>query len=207
MASHGLTRLRELCRPPTDPAIATRHDAAARRPSLVGRGNRRSAHRVKLTSAATGVAARALPAAGSGVIIAMIVLLAETGAAIRSARSRRMQSSLNLALGSGLAGIGLTIPAVAALSPIFSFPLTLGLPPLQIVWLTLTLLVSAITLGSGSATVMHGAIHLVLFAAFLFLTVVPQARSGSSMLGPASLSQNLRSRSSVACRRALPQRI
>jgi Ca2+:H+ antiporter len=121
----------------------------------------------------SGVAAAGLPAAVSGVVIAMIVLLPETGAAVRAARGNRMQSSLNLALGSGLASIGLTIPVVAALSPIFPFPLALGLPPLQIVLLTLTLLVSAITLGSGRATVMHGAIHLVLFAAFLFLTVVP----------------------------------
>lgn len=121
----------------------------------------------------SSVAAAGLPAAVSGVVIAMIVLLPETGAAVRSARSNRMQSSLNLALGSGLASIGLTIPVVAALSPTFPFPLALGLPPLQIVLLTLTLLVSAITLGSGRATVMHGAIHLVLFAAFLFLTVVP----------------------------------
>ena len=121
----------------------------------------------------SSVAAAGLPAAVSGVVIALIVLLPETGAAIRSARSNRMQSSLNLALGSGLASIGLTIPVVAALSPIFQFPLALGLPPVQIVLLTLTLLVSAITLGSGRATVMHGAIHLVLFAAFLFLTVVP----------------------------------
>ena len=121
----------------------------------------------------SSVAAAGLPAAVSGVGIAMIVLLPETGAAVRSARSNRMQSSLNLALGSGLASIGLTIPVVAALSPTFPFPLALGLPPLQIVLLTLTLLVSAITLGSGRATVMHGAIHLVLFAAFLFLTVVP----------------------------------
>ncbi|MDO9313979.1 MAG: ionic transporter y4hA [Burkholderiaceae bacterium] len=121
----------------------------------------------------SSVAAAGLPAAVSGVVIAMIVLLPETGAAVRSARANRMQSSLNLALGSGLASIGLTIPVVAALSPMFPFRLALGLPPLQIVLLTLTLLVSAITLGSGRATVMHGAIHLVLFAAFLFLTVVP----------------------------------
>jgi len=121
----------------------------------------------------SSVAAAGLPAAVSGVVIAMIVLLPETGAAVRAARGNRMQSSLNLALGSGLASIGLTIPVVAAMSPIFPFPLALGLPPLQIVLLTLTLLVSAITLGSGRATVMHGAIHLVLFAAFLFLTVVP----------------------------------
>ena len=120
-----------------------------------------------------GVAAAGLPAATAGVVIAMIVLLPETGAAVRAARGNRMQSSLNLALGSGMASIGLTIPVLAALSPWFPFALVLGLPPLQIVLLTLTLLIAAITLGSGRATVMQGAVHLVLFAAFLFLTVVP----------------------------------
>ena len=74
-----------------------------------------------------------------GVLIALIVLLPETGAALRAARGNRMQSSLNLALGSGLASIGLTIPVVAAASPLFPFPLVLGLPPMQIVLLTLTL--------------------------------------------------------------------
>lgn len=120
-----------------------------------------------------GVAAAGLPAAAAGVVIAIIVLLPETGAALRAARGNRMQSSLNLALGSGLASIGLTIPVVAAISPWFPFALVLGLPPLQIVLLTLTFLIGGITLGSGRATVMQGAVHLVLFAAFLFLTVVP----------------------------------
>ncbi len=120
-----------------------------------------------------GVVAAGLPHAVVGVVIAMIVLLPETGAALRAAHGNRMQSSINLALGSGLASIGLTIPVVAALSPMFAFPLTLGLPPMQIVLLTMTLLIATITLGSGRATVMQGAIHLVMFASFLFLTVVP----------------------------------
>lgn len=120
-----------------------------------------------------GVAAVGAPKAVAGVVIALIVLLPETGAALRAARGNRMQSSLNLALGSGLASIGLTIPVVAALSPWFPFPLVLGLRPIDIVLLMLTLLVGTLTLGSGRATVMQGAVHLVLFAAFLFLTVVP----------------------------------
>ena len=120
-----------------------------------------------------GVAAVGAPKAVVGVLIALIVLLPETGAALRAARGNRMQSSLNLALGSGLASIGLTIPVVAAASPFFPFALVLGLPPTQIVLLTLTLVVGTLTLGSGRATVMQGAVHLVLFAAFLFLTVVP----------------------------------
>jgi Ca2+:H+ antiporter len=120
-----------------------------------------------------GVAAAGAPKAVSGVLIALIVLLPETGAALRAARGNRMQSSLNLALGSGLASIGLTIPVVAAMSPWFPFPLVLGLRPIDIVLLMLTLVVGTLTLGSGRATVMQGAVHLVLFASFLFLTVVP----------------------------------
>jgi Ca2+:H+ antiporter len=120
-----------------------------------------------------GVAAAGAPKAVAGVLIALIVLLPETGAALRAARGNRMQSSLNLALGSGLASIGLTIPVVAAVSPFFPFALVLGLPPVQIVMLTLTLIVGTLTLGSGRATVMQGAVHLVLFGAFMFLTVVP----------------------------------
>lgn len=120
-----------------------------------------------------GVAAAGLPQAVAGVVIALIVLLPETGAAVRAARGNRMQSSLNLALGSGLASIGLTIPVVAALSPLFPFALVLGLPPMQLVLLTMTLIIGTLTLGSGRATVMQGAVHLILFAAFLFLTMVP----------------------------------
>jgi Ca2+:H+ antiporter len=120
-----------------------------------------------------GVAAIGAPKAAAGVVIAMIVLLPETGAAVRAALGNRMQSSLNLALGSGLASIGLTIPVVAAVSALFPFPLVLGLPPSQIVLLMLSLIVGTLTLGSGRATVMQGAVHLVIFAAFLFLAVVP----------------------------------
>lgn len=120
-----------------------------------------------------GVAQAGLPHAAAGVAIAMIVLLPETGAALRAAKGNRMQSSLNLALGSGLASIGLTIPVVAALSPWLPFAIVLGLPPMQIVLLTLTMITATLTLGSGRATVMQGAVHLVLFAAFVFLTLVP----------------------------------
>lgn len=119
------------------------------------------------------VSAAGLPHGVVGVVIALIVLLPETGAALRAAKGNRMQSSLNLALGSGLASIGLTIPVVAVLSPWFPFAIVLGLPPIQMVLLGMTLLTATLTLGSGRATVMQGAVHLVLFAAFVFLTVVP----------------------------------
>ena len=120
-----------------------------------------------------GVAALGSPPAVVGVAIAMLVLLPETLAALRAAKLNRMQTSINLALGSALATIGLTIPAVAAASVFFGIPLELGLSSLDTVLLALTLLVSTITLVIGRATVLQGAVHLVLFAAFLFLAVVP----------------------------------
>jgi Ca2+:H+ antiporter len=72
-----------------------------------------------------------------------------------------------------LATIGLTIPAVCVVSLVFDMPVVLGLPPKEIAQLALTLLVSTITLASGRGTVLQGAVHLVLFAAFLFLSLVP----------------------------------
>jgi len=120
-----------------------------------------------------GVRAAGAPPAFVGVLIALIVLAPETWAAVRAALADRLQTSLNLALGSGLASIGLTIPVVAAVSLVYPHPLVLGLPAKEIVLLTLTLIVGVLTLGSGRATVMQGAVHLVLFAAFLFLALVP----------------------------------
>ncbi|HEX7340275.1 MAG TPA: ionic transporter y4hA [Rhodanobacteraceae bacterium] len=113
------------------------------------------------------------PDAVTGIIIALLVLLPETSAAVRAALRNRMQTSLNLALGSALATIGLTIPAVAVLATLLHVPLELGLSALQIVLLAISLLVATCTLARGRATVLHGAVHLILFGAYLFLAVVP----------------------------------
>lgn len=113
------------------------------------------------------------PAPVLGIAIALLVLLPETWAAMRAAMRNRMQTSLNLLLGSALATIGLTIPSVAAISLLFDVPLELGLPAKETAILVLTFLVSTITLAGGRATVLHGVVHLVLFATFLFLAVVP----------------------------------
>jgi Ca2+:H+ antiporter len=121
----------------------------------------------------SGVAAMNAPPAVVGVAIALLVLLPETWAAVRAARSNRMQTSINLALGSALATIGLTIPTVAAVSIWLGLPLVLGLPPKETVLLALTLLVSGMSLSSGRSTVLQGAVQLALFAVFLFLAVVP----------------------------------
>ncbi|SAL42403.1 calcium/proton exchanger [Caballeronia cordobensis] len=120
-----------------------------------------------------GVAAAGAPEAVVGVVIAALVLLPEGLAALRAARLNRLQTSLNLALGSALASIGLTIPTVAVVSIVIGQPISLGLAPKEIVMLALTLLVSVITLGTGRSTVLQGVVHLVIFAAFLFLSVVP----------------------------------
>ncbi len=119
------------------------------------------------------VAAAGAPKATIGTAIALLVLLPETWAAIRAARANRIQTSLNLAFGSALASIGLTIPAVALAAVWLSIPLELGLEAKDMVLLALTFLVSSITLVSGRTHIMQGAVHLVIFAAFLFLALVP----------------------------------
>jgi len=113
------------------------------------------------------------PQAVVGVVIALLVLLPETVAAARAAARNRLQTSLNLGLGSALATIGLTVPAVALASNFLPHPLELGLPPKEIALLALTLLVAGLTLTAGRATVLQGAVHLMLFAVYLFLAAVP----------------------------------
>jgi Ca2+:H+ antiporter len=119
------------------------------------------------------VNAAGLPIAVVGIVIALIVLLPETLSAVRAASGNRMQTSFNLALGSALATIGLTIPAVAIISIALNIPLDLGLAPKEIALMVLTILLTAMTLSGGRATVLQGANHLVVFAVFLFLAMVP----------------------------------
>jgi len=120
-----------------------------------------------------GLAAAGAPATVLGIAIAMIVLLPETWAAVRAARANRLQTSMNLAIGSAVASIGLTIPVVAIASIAFERTLVLGLDAKDLVMLTLTFVVGTITLGTGRTNIMQGAVHLVIFAAFLFLALVP----------------------------------
>ncbi len=119
------------------------------------------------------VAAAGAPQSVIGIAIAMLVLLPETTAALRAAMANRLQTSMNLALGSALASIGLTIPVVVLAAVWFDLPLVLGLDPKDLVLLALACLVSTITLGTGRTNLMQGAVHLVIFAAFLFLSLVP----------------------------------
>ena len=120
-----------------------------------------------------GVEAAGFPPSFVGVVIALLVLLPETLAAIRAARRNRIQTSLNLALGSAIASIGLTIPVIAVASLFLDGPLLLGLGSTQIVLLALTIVVSVLTVVPGRATRLQGGVHLVLFAAFLFLAANP----------------------------------
>lgn len=108
-----------------------------------------------------------------GIFIAALVLLPEGTAAIRAARSNHLQGSLNLALGSALASIGLTIPAVAAISIIFGLPLSLGVNDTGIVFLCLTFVVSTLTFSVGRVTILQGMVHLIIFFGYLFLSLVP----------------------------------
>ena len=121
----------------------------------------------------SAVKSAGLPRPVVGIVIALTVLLPETWAAVRAAQRNRMQVSFNLALGSALATIGLTIPAVAVTSIALKLPLDLGLGPKEVTLLALSLLLSVMTLASGRATVLQGAVHLVVFGVFLFLAMVP----------------------------------
>jgi len=113
------------------------------------------------------------PAASVGVLVALVVMMPEGFAAVRNARANRLQTSLNLAIGSALASIGLSIPTVATMSLVYGWTLTLGLDPKNTALLVLTLFISALSLSTGRTTVMQGAVHLVIFAVYLMISVVP----------------------------------
>jgi Ca2+:H+ antiporter len=114
-----------------------------------------------------------LPQSFVGVVIALLVLAPETLAAVNAAKRNRIQISLNLALGSAMASIGLTIPVIALTSVWLPGPLELGLGPTQMVLLALTVAVGVLTVVPGRATRLQGGVHLVLLAAFVFLAASP----------------------------------
>lgn len=121
----------------------------------------------------SGVEAVGMPHAVVGVVIALLVLAPETIAAVHAARRDRVQTSLNLALGSAMASIGLTIPAVAVASIWLSGPLVLGLGATHMVLLALTVLVGTLTIAPGRATPLQAGLHLAILAAYLELSVIP----------------------------------
>ncbi|WP_020576333.1 calcium:proton antiporter [Actinopolymorpha alba] len=129
--------------------------------------------KVESYSIETAIRAVGLPPSFVGVVIALLVLLPETLAAVRAGLRQRTQISLNLAYGSAMASIGLTIPTIAVASIWLEGPLQLGLGPTQLVLLSLTMLVSVLTIVPGRATRLQGGVHIVLLAAFLFLAASP----------------------------------
>ncbi|TDO20790.1 calcium:proton antiporter [Pedobacter duraquae] len=113
------------------------------------------------------------PKSAVGVIIAAIVLLPEGLAAYRAVKADRLQTSLNLALGSALASIGLTIPVVAIVSIITQMPLVLGIDTSSTVMLLLAMITIMFSLATGRTNIQQGIVLLVIFASYLFYTVVP----------------------------------
>ena len=120
-----------------------------------------------------GVAALGAPEALVGVIVAAIVLLPEAATALKAAVADKLQTSINLALGSAVASIGLTVPTVAVIAWFTGTELALGVEPISAVLLTLSFLMAIITYGTGRASLLSGIVHLILLAVWLFLIVVP----------------------------------
>ena len=120
-----------------------------------------------------GVAAAGLPHAFVGVLISLVVLAPETLAAVRNARSGRLQISFNLAYGSAMASVGLTIPVLAVMSLFGGIELVLGLSSLHMALLALTAFVSILTVMRGRVVRLHGGLHLVIAAAFVFMSAMP----------------------------------
>ncbi|WP_062346488.1 calcium:proton antiporter [Herbidospora yilanensis] len=129
--------------------------------------------KVESKSIEDAVAFAGLPPSVVGVVIALLVLLPETLAAARNARRDRTQISFNLALGSAMASIGLTIPTIAVASIWLSGPLMLGLGAVHIVLLMLTAVVGTLTVLLGRATLLQAGVHLALCGSYLFLAAVP----------------------------------
>lgn len=120
-----------------------------------------------------GVTAIGAPRTVVGIVIALLVLLPETGAAIAAARANQLQTSLNLALGSGAASIALTIPVVSLFSVLTDRGLTLGLDGKGMAFIVLTFIVCGLTLGTGKTSAIKGVVHLVLLFAYLVLSFIP----------------------------------
>jgi Ca2+:H+ antiporter len=120
-----------------------------------------------------GLSRMGAPPAVAGIIIAIVVLAPESITAVRAALRNELQKSLNLALGSSLATIGLTIPAVAITNVFIGKQIEIGLSGRDTLLLALTLFLSLLTFGSGRTNILAGLVHLIVFATFLFLVFIP----------------------------------
>jgi len=119
------------------------------------------------------VSAAGLPQELVGVVIAALVLLPEAISAVRAAAADRVQVSFNLAYGSAMASIGLTIPTIALAKIWLDGPLVLGLQTTQIVLLVLSAIVAVLTVVPGRSKPLQGGLHLVLLATFVFVSISP----------------------------------
>ncbi|MFB9267082.1 calcium:proton antiporter [Bradyrhizobium erythrophlei] len=113
------------------------------------------------------------PPAFAGVVVALLILMPESVAAVSSARKNDLQKSINLALGSSIATIGLTVPAVAVAAYALDKQLVLGLSNQHMLILLLTFMVSMLTFGTGRTNILFGLVHMVVFAVFVFMVFVP----------------------------------
>jgi Ca2+:H+ antiporter len=120
-----------------------------------------------------GAAAIGAPPAFAGILVALLILLPESVAAISAARKNDLQKSINLALGSSLATIGLTIPAVAVVAYVLDKTLVLGLDQREVILLVMTFLLSMLTFGTGRTNILFGLVHVLVFAVFVFMVFVP----------------------------------
>ena len=120
-----------------------------------------------------GAVAIGAPPAFAGIVVALLILLPESVAALAAARRNDLQKSINLALGSSIATIGLTVPAVAIATYLLDKPLVLGLGARDMVLLLMTMLISLLTFGTGRTNILFGLVHMLVFAVFIFLVLVP----------------------------------
>lgn len=116
-----------------------------------------------------GIAGLGAPLALSGFIVAALVLMPEGLSALQAARDNKLQRAVNICLGSAVATIGLTVPAVLLVGWVTGLSIELGLKPADIVMLVLTLFVSLLTFGSRTTNYLLGAVHLSLFAAYVMM--------------------------------------
>jgi Ca2+:H+ antiporter len=120
-----------------------------------------------------GGAAIGAPPAFTGIVVALLVLMPEGVAAFSAARHNKLQKSINLSLGSALATISLTIPAVALVATLLGKPLILGLPPSETTLLVMTFAISMLTFATGVTNILFGMVHMVVFAVFLLTVFAP----------------------------------
>ena len=116
-----------------------------------------------------GVQEAGLPVALGGLLVAVLVLSPEGLAALKAARANQLQRSVNISMGSALATIALTAPCVLVIGMVTGRDVELGLEPLDVILLVLTLATMVVNASSRRTNVLQGAVHLTLFLAYMVL--------------------------------------